>query len=259
MRAMCAAAFAAVLASGCGATLQSAAVTPNAPQALAALQTASATPTAAQPFNPFAADDGRIPGARVVIENPTLAQVLKPGPLKEMALGRTNAPVTVIKYASPTCPFCRRFDAKTFPMFKRAYIDTGKVRYIVREFPIGFQSGAATIAIRCAPENQRLKLYSALLRNQARWVSQEVRRDPIFQIARKFGVSRQKFDACFADQKLIADLKVVKDRGRTLGIIGTPNFFVNEKLEKRVLTMDDFRALIDPLVAGQQTAQRPTQ
>ena len=79
---------------------------------------------------------------------------MQPGELPEMALGRADAPVTIVQYASMTCPYCRQFQRETFPVLKREYIDTGKVRYILREFPIGHQSGLATIALRCAPPEQ---------------------------------------------------------------------------------------------------------
>ena len=79
---------------------------------------------------------------------------MQPGELPEMALGRTDAPVTIVQYASMTCPYCRQFQRETFPVLKREYIDTGKVRYVLREFPIGKQSGLATIALRCAPPRQ---------------------------------------------------------------------------------------------------------
>lgn len=208
-----------------------------------------ATPQKAK-FNPFEEQVATASRRREVIKTPTLAEVLQPGPLPEMALGRPDAPVTVIKYASPSCPYCRLFQKKTFPKFKRDYIDTGKVRFILREFPIGFQSGAATIAIRCAPPEKRFSLYEKFLEQHARWVSQDVRRDPIFEIAKQVGMSRQTFDACYENQELIAKLKQVKERGRTLGIIGTPNFFINERREKRVLTYADLSEIIDPMLSG---------
>ncbi|MEO0672911.1 MAG: thioredoxin domain-containing protein [Pseudomonadota bacterium] len=209
----------------------------------------SASPQKAR-FNPFEDDTVRGPKRREVIANPTLAQVLDPGPLPPIQMGSKSAPVTVIKYASPSCPYCRLFQKKTFPAFKRQYIDTGKVRFVLREFPIGFQSGAATIAIRCAAPEKRFALYAKFLEQHARWVSQEVRREPIFQIAKQVGMTRATFDACYENQELIAKLKQIKERGRTLGIIGTPNFFINERREKRVLTLADLSEIIDPLVSG---------
>lgn len=200
-------------------------------------------------FNPFVEDDDA-PGGRVVIENPTMAQVMRPGPLPEQSLGRADAPVTVVKYASMTCPYCRQFHLKTFPLLKKRYIDTGRVRFVLREFPIGFQSGAATIALRCVPVGKYFAAYDALMRHQSQWVSQEVRHTPIWKVVRKLGLKRAKFDACYQDKQLIANLNAVKERGRTLGVIGTPNFFVNGRLYKRVLTMTDFDRLVEGSVAN---------
>ena len=202
-----------------------------------------------KPFDPFADSSSDSIKRRVVIENPTIAQIMQPGPLPEMSLGRADAPVTIIKYASMTCPYCRQFQIKTFPKLKREYIDTGKVRYILREFPIGFQSGTATIALRCAPSGKYFALYDKLMRQQKRWVSQQVRREPVFQVARQVGLSRAKFDACYADKSLSEKLNAVKERGRTLGVIGTPNYFVNGKLYKRRLTMRDIHKLVGEALA----------
>ena len=93
------------------------------------------------------------------------------GTLPEMSFGRADAPVTIIEYASLTCPHCRNFHLKTYPQFKKAYIDTGKVRYILREFPIGKTSGAASIALRCAPPEKYLTLFGKFMEQQATWVS----------------------------------------------------------------------------------------
>jgi protein-disulfide isomerase len=227
-----------LLLSGCGGT--------SIPSQSGTLTNAAVT-NGAKPkkFNPFVEEDTTL-GKRVVIENPTIAQVMQPGALPERSIGRPDAPITVIKYASMTCPYCRQFQAKTFPILKKRYIDSGKIRLILREFPIGFQSGSATIALRCVPEDKYFAAYSALMKGQPKWISQQVRREPIWNIVRKFGLSRAAFDACYQDKALIANLNTVKDRGRTLGVIGTPNFFVNGKLYKRVLTMTDF----DRAVAG---------
>jgi len=201
-------------------------------------------------FNPFAEGSGYRP-ARQVIANPSVAEVMKPGPLPEMAVGRADAPVTIIKYASLTCPYCRKFHLETFPQLKREYIDTGKVRFILREFPIGFQSGAATIALRCAPPERYFDLYGKFLAQQGKWVSQEVRHDPIFKVAAQVGMTRAQFDACYQNQGMIDALNQVKERGRTLGVIGTPNFFVNDRLIKTVIGMKEIREMVEPVLASQ--------
>lgn len=189
-------------------------------------------------------------GGRKVIENPTIADVMQTGHLPEMALGKPDAPVTVVQYASLTCPHCREFHEKTYPEFKRTYVDTGKVRYILREFPIGKQSGNATVALRCAKPEKYFELYGKFMMQQASWVSQEVRLDPIFEVAKQVGITRPEFDACYKNQAMIDGLKWVKERGRTLGVIGTPNFFIDGKLVKSTPQMADLRAMIDPLLAA---------
>jgi protein-disulfide isomerase len=207
-----------------------------------------------EPFDPFNTTPASATGGREVIQNPTTAEIMAPGPLPEMTLGRADAPVTVIQYASLTCPHCREFHKTTFPEFERTYIKTGKVRFIMREFPIGKQSGNATIALRCAPPAKYFELYGKFMVQQASWVSQEVRLEPIFALAKQVGMTQSQFDSCLKNQAMIDGLKWVKERGRTLGIIGTPMFFVAGKLVKKTLTMSEIRELIDPLLAAPQAA-----
>lgn len=206
-------------------------------------------------FNPFSTQPETAIGAREVIEKPTLADVLLvAGDLPEMSYGRADAPVVLVKYMSLTCPHCRRFHADVWPGFKRDYVDTGKVRFVIREFPIGKASGTATIALRCAattPETY-LSLYGRFLNQQAQWVSQDVRTDAIGRVAAQDGLTGERFSACLADKGLAARLNAVKERGRTLGIIGTPNFFLDDRLIKTTVDGPALRALVDARLAGKR-------
>ncbi len=201
-------------------------------------------------FNPFAEQPDTAAGGREVIQSPTRSDIMLTGTLPEMSLGNTDAPVTIVKYASLTCPHCRSFHKDTFPALKREYIDTGKVRFILREFPIGRTSGTATIALRCADPSKYFELYGKYLNSQSSWVAQEVRLDPIFAVAQQVGMTRTQFDECLQNHGMIDGLKWVKERGRKLGVIGTPNFFVGEKLVKSTLSIEDIRAMVDPLVVS---------
>ena len=206
-------------------------------------------------FDPFNERPETEIGRREVIANPSIEEIMKPGELPEMSLGRPDAPVTIIQYASMTCPYCRKFQIETFPVLKREYIDTGKVRYILRaEFPIGKQSGLATIALRCAPPDKYFVLYEKFMLQQASWVSQEVRPDPIFKVAAQVGMTRAQFDSCRENRGMINALNGIKERGRTLGIIGTPNFFIQGKLVKAVIGIKEIREMVDPILAGRVAA-----
>jgi protein-disulfide isomerase len=201
--------------------------------------------------------EGRAPGEGLPrIERPTLADLLQPGPVPERVLGRTDAPVTLIEYASLTCPYCRAFHEKGLPEIKRRYIDTGQVRLIARDFPIGKSAGAATLALRCVPEGKYFKLLDRLLLEQRTWVSQEVRRDQIFEVARKEGLTRADFDRCSADQKLAGDLNQVKLRGRQLGVVGTPTFFVDDMKLRTSPSLEEIKAAIDAALEKRKVAGR---
>ncbi|KAB2850096.1 MAG: thioredoxin domain-containing protein [Hyphomicrobiaceae bacterium] len=190
------------------------------------------------------------------IEKPTLADIAKPGPLPERFLGRRDAPVTIYYYASLTCPYCRAFHAKGLPELKRLYIDKGKVRLVVREFPIGKSAGTATIALRCAEEGKYFRLLDRYLAEQGSWVSQEVRHDAILAVAKKEGMTEQAYNSCLANQSMINGLKAVKERGRQLGVIGTPSFFVEETRLKPNPSLEDMKAAIDAALARKGTVAK---
>lgn len=177
---------------------------------------------------------------------PSLEQLMKAGPLPEMVLGSESAPVTMIEYVSLTCPHCRAFHQKTFPYLKKNYISKGKVRYIVREFPIGRSAGNAAIVTRCGSPKRYFQMVDLFLNNQAKWVSQEVRLDAIYAVAKRSGLKRAEFDRCMKDQALIDNLNEIKNRGRKLGVSGTPTFFINGEKVRKPLSIEELKALIDP-------------
>jgi len=249
-RVRAAALMAAALVAGCAGDATSVLTTSGEVAPGSRLMTASADAGARAPaFSPFSDTPGE-PPRREVIAHPTRAEIMTPGAIPEFSIGRADAPVTIIKYMSLTCPYCRRFQAETFPVLKREYIDRGQVRLILREFPIGKASGTATIALRCAPMDKYLALYEKFLQQQSAWVAQEVKADAIFKVAQQVGLTREQFDACLKDEALIGALRDIKDRGRQLGVIGTPNFFVETRLLKTVVGIAELRELIDPLLKG---------
>ena len=197
-----------------------------------------------------APSEGAVSGGRKIIAEPTAVDLAVAGPLGDRVLGSASAPLTVYEYASMTCPHCRAFHASSFPAIKKAYIDTGKIKWVIREFPIGRSSGNAWIITRCAKDETWHALYERLLAEQASWVSQEVRLDAIYAVAAKEGMSRSEFDSCLANQPLIDGLNWVKERGRELGVIGTPTFFIGTKHVRQVLTPDEFKSIVEPMLSG---------
>jgi protein-disulfide isomerase len=176
---------------------------------------------------------------------PPQAELMAPGPLGERALGKADAPVTVIEYVSLTCPHCANFQKTVFPRVKKEFIDTGKVRFIVREFPIGRSAGNAAIANRCAPEDKYFFVLGQFLTRQPEWVSQEVRPDALYAVAKSSGMTRETFDKCLSNQTIIDGLTEVKQRGRQFGVIGTPTFFINGRKAQGEVTFDEIKAMIE--------------
>lgn len=172
--------------------------------------------------------------------------LIKPGPLGDRSMGRADAPVTIIEYASLTCPHCRAFHRDVLPKLKSAYIDKGKVRFVLREFPIGKTAGVASIIARCASEAEFFAMNDNFLFNQAAWVSQDVRPDAIYAVAAKRGMDRATFDKCMANQSIIEGLTEGKQRGRKLGVIGTPTLFINGRKAQGTITYEQVKAMIEP-------------
>jgi protein-disulfide isomerase len=161
----------------------------------------------------------------------SLEELMKPGPLPELTLGKADAPITVVEYASMTCGHCANFHNKIFPQIKEKYIDTGKVHFIMREFPLDNLAAAASMLARCAGGDKTFPMISALFAKQDEWAF--VRGDPkpeLFKFARQAGFTQESFDKCLTDQKLLDDIVATRTRGSDiLGVSSTPTFFINGK------------------------------
>src|SRR4029077_7153882 len=141
-------------------------------------------------------------------------ELMKADALPEMAMGSDKAPVTVIEYASMTCPHCAHFQETTFPELKKRYIDTGKVRYIFREFPLDTLASAAFMLARCSGEKDPKKYFAmidTLFRQQTQWVVAKPV-PPLLAIAKQAGFTEQSFDTCLANQKLLDGIQNVRQQ-----------------------------------------------
>jgi protein-disulfide isomerase len=174
-----------------------------------------------------------------------VAELKKPGPMKEMSLGNPAAPTTVIEYASLGCPICSAFHTRVFPKFKAAYIDTGKVHYIYREFPIGPSPEAAAHAVRCVPEALYFKTNEKFMATRGQWNARTPDNELLYKIVQDTGLTRAAFDSCMANQKIKDDIKLVRQRGRELGVKGTPTFFINGQQIRGFLSYEDLQKLLE--------------
>jgi len=179
---------------------------------------------------------------------PNTAELMTAGPLGEQSVGKEDAPVTIIEYASMTCGHCASFHNNTYPELKKRYIDTGKVRYILREFPLDALAAGAFMLARCAGEGKYFPLVETLFQQQSQWAVQKPI-EPLLKIARQAGFTQQSFDACLKDQKMLEGIEWVRNRGNDkFGVNSTPTFFINGKVFRGAMSIDDMAKEIDPLV-----------
>jgi len=172
-------------------------------------------------------------------QNPPLAELMKAGPLGEMSLGNENAPVTIIEYASMTCPHCAHFHKATYPELKKKYIDTGKVRFIFREFPLDQLAAAAFMLARCGGKDRYFPLIETLFEQQNDWVVQRPLA-PLQAISKQAGISEQAFNECLKNQQVLDGIEEVRQRAsQKLNVQSTPTFFINGKLFRGSVTMAD--------------------
>lgn len=181
---------------------------------------------------------------------PTEEELAKTGPLEERTLGKPAAPVTVIEYVSLGCPICAHFHETVFSRFKADYIDTGKVHYIYREFPIGASPTAAAQAVRCADKKHYFSLNEKFLASRSQWNARKPDHDLLYKVVKDTGLSRTAFDSCMANHEIQEGVNWVKLRGRELGVKGTPTFFINDDKIRGVLTYDEMKRVIDKHLAS---------
>jgi protein-disulfide isomerase len=175
-------------------------------------------------------------------------ELMKPGSLPDLVLGNADAPITVVEYASMTCGHCAHFHTTVFPTLKEKYVDTGKVRFIMREFPLDNLAAAASMLARCAGEGKTFPFISVLFAKQDDWAF--VKTDPrpeLLKFAKQAGFTQESFEQCLTDQKLLDDISAVRARAAdTFGVNSTPTFFINGKKFTGDQSIEAMAKEIDP-------------
>lgn len=175
-------------------------------------------------------------------QNPTATLAAKPVSLPDMALGQSKAPITIIEYSSLTCPHCADFEENVLPMLQTKYIDTGKVRFVSREFPLDIQAAAASMLARCAANGDAPKYFEAttmLFKQQGPLMERTT--DTLKAVGGRFGLTAEAVEACVKDQalldKLTADQQFAFDE---LKVDATPTFFINGERLRGAMSFEEF-------------------
>jgi protein-disulfide isomerase len=170
--------------------------------------------------------------------------------LSERSIGSPDAPVTVIEYFSLTCPHCASFHNDVYGDLKQKYMDTGKVRFVYREFPRDGVDLRAGMMARCADPRRYAGLVQVLFKNQPNWTRSN---DPVGELAkigRLAGIDDATFESCMASEDLANGLLAARQNASTLGVQSTPTFEIDGQLYPGSQSIEEFSEIIDPLLAN---------
>jgi protein-disulfide isomerase len=166
------------------------------------------------------------------------ALAIQPG---DRILGKADAPITIIEYASLTCPHCAHFTVDVLPKLKEKWIDAGKAKLVLRDFPLDEPALRAAMVARCAPPDKFYPLVDTFFAQQENWVTSRDYRAALEKLAKLAGIGDKQFKTCIEDKKL--EDQVVQSRltaAQQLGVNSTPSFFINGKKFEGAPTFEAF-------------------
>ena len=169
----------------------------------------------------------------------------------DMILGRADAPVTIVEYASLTCSHCARFHDQVLPKVKETYIETGKARLVYRDFPLDRLALAGSMLARCAGPERYFGFIDILFREQSNWSQSRQPMQALGRLARLGGMSQARFDACLRDesvQRLVLDQRLAGTRAYKID--STPTLIIGGRRYDRGLSFAEMRAVIEPILSG---------
>ncbi len=188
---------------------------------------------------------------------PAAAQSVKqedlavPGPLGDVFIGSPTAKVTIIEYASLTCGHCATFHEKAWPALKQKYVDTGKVRFALREFPLDPLATAGFMLARCAGNERYYAVTDLLFEQQKNWAYADKPLENLTRFAKQAGFTQESFEACLKNQSVYDAVIAVRKRGaETFKVDSTPTFFINGQMHRGALTIEELDRILAPLVGG---------
>jgi protein-disulfide isomerase len=174
--------------------------------------------------------------------------LMAPGPLPDIALGSASAPVTIVEYASMTCTHCAAFHQEIWPKLKEKYVDAGKVRFILREFPLDPLATAGFMLARCAGPDKRNAIVDRLYAQQNEWAFVDKPMDALAALVKQ-DIAPADFIACLDNQGLYDQINQVReDAEKKFQVNSTPTFFVNGHEMNGALPIEDFDKVLEPLL-----------
>jgi protein-disulfide isomerase len=166
----------------------------------------------------------------------------------DRVLGKADAPITVIEYASLTCPHCADFNKDVLPEFKTKYVETGKAKLIYRDFPLDQWALRASVLARCAPADKYFSFIDVLFQNQVSWATAKDPMAALEKLGRLGGVSSEQFNACMQNQALSDAVLGERLKGnKEFDVQGTPTLIVNGKKIENPHSFADFDKILKPL------------
>ena len=172
------------------------------------------------------------------------------GPLGDVWLGSADAKVTIVEYASMTCSHCAHFHETTWPELKKKYIDTGKVRFTLREFQLDPLATAGFMLARCNGNDKYVPMTDLLFAQQRNWAFTDKPVDALSSLVKQAGFTQESFEACLKRQDIYDAVTVVKDGGAKAGVDSTPTFFINGQKRSGALTIAEFDKILEPLLGN---------
>jgi len=196
-------------------------------------------------FAPAQAQTAKTAGDKVAAE-----EMMAPGALTDVVLGNPDAKVTIVEYASMTCTHCARFHTEVYPSLKSKYIDTKKIKFILREFPLDPLATAGFMLARCTgTDEKRSAMIDLMFGQQKNWAFVDKPIESLLNLSKQAGFTQESFETCLKNQELYDNVNKVRDRASDkFGVDATPTFFINGVRYSGELSIDELDKAITPLL-----------
>ena len=182
-----------------------------------------------------------LPAMPAFAQSVDVEELMKPGALPDKVLGSEDAPLTIVEYASMTCGHCANFHKNTYPHLKKEYVETGKARFVFREFPLDPVASAAFMLARSVPEDKYFEVVDFMFAEQRAWAFTQDPYNSLLNFAKQIGFTQESFEKVLTDQALLDGINATRDRASSqFGVDSTPTFFFNGNKVNGAISPEEF-------------------